>query len=190
MAMTESDPSRSQSHQTKDGTLVSLRPASEGDAEAIALFAQSVQADGEGVVGLPDEGSFATDARREWIADHQEVEGWLALLAELDGAIVGLATFEAGRMARLRHQGELGLWVAPDLRSKGIGTVLLSEVVGWARGEGIERVALTVVSTAERAIGLYRKFGFVEEGRRVREVKLGPGEYADQLQMALFVEPA
>jgi ribosomal protein S18 acetylase RimI-like enzyme len=40
----------------------------------------------------------------------------------------------------------------------------------------------------DAAIALYRKHGFAEEGRRVREIKLGPGRYTDDLVMYRLVE--
>jgi ribosomal protein S18 acetylase RimI-like enzyme len=43
--------------------------------------------------------------------------------------------------------------------------------------------SVSVLVANEPAIGLYRKHGFVEEGRRVCEIKLGPAEYADDLIM-------
>jgi ribosomal protein S18 acetylase RimI-like enzyme len=38
-----------------------------------------------------------------------------------------------------------------------------------------------------KAMGLYRKLGFVEEGRRPRELKLGPEHYIDEILMYRFV---
>ena len=55
------------------------------------------------------------------------------------------------------------------------------------RSVGIECVGLTVLSDNTPAIGLYRSVGFEEEGRRRREVCYETDEYADQVQMALFL---
>jgi RimJ/RimL family protein N-acetyltransferase len=37
----------------------------------------------------------------------------------------------------------------------------------------------------ERAIALYRKFGFVEEGRRVKQIRRASGEIWDSIMMGL-----
>jgi ribosomal protein S18 acetylase RimI-like enzyme len=50
----------------------------------------------------------------------------------------------------------------------------------------VEKVALSVYPGNERAIALYRKFGFVEEGRLVRQSKKSYG-YEDELVMARFL---
>lgn len=39
------------------------------------------------------------------------------------------------------------------------------------------------------AIALYKEMGFVEECRRNREFKFGPGRYIDDIQMSQRVKP-
>jgi ribosomal protein S18 acetylase RimI-like enzyme len=51
----------------------------------------------------------------------------------------------------------------------------------------IEKVCLGVFHDNLPAIGLYRKFGFKEEGRQPRGIKLGPGDYQDVILMYPFV---
>jgi len=64
----------------------------------------------------------------------------------------------------------------------------MNELLGWARSDPrVEKVELQVRSSNEPAIGLYRSLGFVEEGRKTRRVKIGPGEYIDDVYMALWV---
>jgi putative acetyltransferase len=46
-----------------------------------------------------------------------------------------------------------------------------------------------VRSSNEGAIALYRSLGFVEEGRKTRRLKVGAGEYLDDVYMALWVGP-
>ncbi|HWJ30958.1 MAG TPA: hypothetical protein VNR59_01345 [Gaiellaceae bacterium] len=41
--------------------------------------------------------------------------------------------------------------------------------------------------TNEAAIGLYRKFGFVEEGRRVQHMRRANGELCDLIDMGLLL---
>ena len=51
----------------------------------------------------------------------------------------------------------------------------------------LEKIYLKVHATNGRAISLYQKLGFREEGRLVRDLKLGPNEYVDTVVMSLFV---
>ena len=59
--------------------------------------------------------------------------------------------------------------------------------IEWAEASPlIEKIGLGVFATNEPAIALYRKSGFVEEGRQPREVKVG-SEYVDVILMYRFV---
>ena len=51
----------------------------------------------------------------------------------------------------------------------------------------IEKVGLSVHDKNHAAIRLYERFGFKVEGRRQRELKIGPGFYADDILMYRFV---
>jgi len=63
-------------------------------------------------------------------------------------------------------------------------------MLDWAAAHPlIEKVGLSVFSTNERAIALYRRLGFKEVGRSPRHYKLGPDKYADNVIMVKFVKP-
>jgi ribosomal protein S18 acetylase RimI-like enzyme len=78
--------------------------------------------------------------------------------------------------------------VAADRRSMGIGTALLKRCIRWAREVGVEKLALSVYPDNERAVGLYRKFGFEEEGRLTGHSKKSIG-YRDEIVMGLWLIP-
>lgn len=62
--------------------------------------------------------------------------------------------------------------VAPSERGRGIGALLVAEVVDAARARGCERIHLTVRETNAVARGLYERLGFTEE-RLIRPYRLG-----------------
>ena len=57
----------------------------------------------------------------------------------------------------------------------------------WIEPEQRAGFGLAVFSTNAKAIALYGRLGFVEEGRRAKEIKFGPGEYVDEVLMGRFV---
>jgi RimJ/RimL family protein N-acetyltransferase len=66
---------------------------------------------------------------------------------------------------------------------------LLQTLIDWAEANPlIEKIGLAVFANNEAAIRLYRKLGFMEEGRRPREMKLGPGQYVDDVLMCRLVK--
>ena len=74
--------------------------------------------------------------------------------------------------------GYIGMWHVMDeghilnvaidtpYRNLKIGSILLKELLDYCKEIGIERVTLEVREHNEPALGLYKKFGFIEMGLR------------------------
>jgi len=58
---------------------------------------------------------------------------------------------------------ELGIGLVKKYRNQGIGTQLLNEGFNWASRKAISRIQLTVFSNNQRALHLFKKFGFITE---------------------------
>ena len=65
--------------------------------------------------------------------------------------------------------------VARPWRGRGVGSALLATAIEKAHGEGLHKLSLEVFPHNDAAIALYRKFGFVEEGRRVKHYRRASG---------------
>ena len=57
------------------------------------------------------------------------------------------------------------MWVAPSHRRDGIGCMLVSKILAWARGRGMSAVKLSVTSSNEPAFCFYKRLGFRLTGR-------------------------
>lgn len=79
------------------------------------------------------------------------------------------------------------LVVHRDKRVLGVGSQLLCAAIDEARTRGAERLTLTVLSSNEPALRLYRKHGFAIEGRLVQEFRFGT-TYVDDIFMALRLQ--
>jgi len=109
---------------------------------------------------------------------------WLVAIAGRE--VVGhLATTREEHPAT-EHIATLGLGVAPEWRNKGIAAALMGEAIRWGRSVGVRRIILTVFPDNLAAVRLYRKFGFVDEGRFVDHVKK-PYGYRDELLMGRWL---
>jgi putative acetyltransferase len=109
----------------------------------------------------------------------------IRVVAELDGEVVGSAGLHSvAPNLRRRHALALGISVARPAQGRGVGTALMHALIDYAdRWAGVLQIELTVWADNERAIGLYRKFGFEIEGR-LRAYGLRDGRYDDVVAMA------
>jgi RimJ/RimL family protein N-acetyltransferase len=181
------------------GARCRLRCACDEDAAAILEFDARANANNMFAVREPGEVQRTLEEQLTSIRAHLDAPGNLKLLAEgMDGgvagegaaAIIGQLSFRCGERKKLAHHGHFGIAVDADWRGKGVGTALIRTLLDWAADHPtIEKVCLGVFETNTRARALYERLGFVAEGRQVRFFKLGPGEYADDIQMCLFVKP-
>jgi putative acetyltransferase len=115
----------------------------------------------------------------------------IMLVAEVEGSVVGHAGLHRQSGDGRSHAAILGMAVRADMQGRGIGTALLNEVLTVAdRWTLIGRIELVVLEENDRAINLYRKFGFVEEGRHPA-YSLRAGQYKTAIAMGrLNADPA
>jgi RimJ/RimL family protein N-acetyltransferase len=73
----------------------------------------------------------------------------------------------------------------PAYLGKGYGAEAIRLALTHAFGSGLHRVSLRVLASNARAIGCYRKCGFVEEGRE-REAAFVNGAWQDDIVMGLL----
>jgi RimJ/RimL family protein N-acetyltransferase len=173
----------------RDGAAVVVRTAVDDDAPALAALGKQVAAESPFAVTEPDEIDPSEAKRREMIADHRRQASKLMLVCEAEGVAVGGISFAAHTKRRIAHVGNFGIAVTEGWRGRGVGRVLIQTLLEWAAEHPvIEKVGLGVVASNEGAIALYRSLGFVEEGRLVRQFKMGPGRYVDDLRMYRFVK--
>ncbi|MCA9772494.1 MAG: GNAT family N-acetyltransferase [Myxococcales bacterium] len=111
--------------------------------------------------------------QRYWVLDHH-------------GSIVGHADLTGGRFRSELHVARFGIAIRRAHWHRGHGHRLMEEAITWAwsRPE-IHRIELTVFAQNRRAQALYRRLGFVEEGRARRRFRL-QDHWVDDISMALL----
>jgi RimJ/RimL family protein N-acetyltransferase len=172
----------------KTGETCVVRCAEERDAAVLLTNAREIFTTPYVLITL-EEFDMTEEKERAWIADHRAKPGWIALVPEIDGRVVGILDFQNGSRRRIEHRGTLGMSVLAEWRGRGVGDALMTTLLDWARESPlIDKVCLAVFVDNAPAIALYRKHGFVEEGRRIREIKLGAGAYSDDFIMYRLVK--
>ena len=104
-------------------------------------------------------------------------------VAEENGKVIGLGILMNHGNLRKKHVGVITLMVNSDYQNKGIGSLLMDKLINLSESLNIIRLELCVFRDNYKAINLYKKFGFKEEGIKIKSA-LKNGEYADEIMMA------
>lgn len=103
--------------------------------------------------------------------------------------VVGWCDISLNRKPVFAHSGNLGIGIIRGYRGKGIGSQLMERAVAHAKEIGLERIELDVYESNRAALSLYKKFGFKEEGKRIRAAKID-GRYENLIPMGLIIGEA
>lgn len=88
---------------------------------------------------------------------------------------------------RLAHTGEIALSVRRKYWHIGVGSAIMETLIELAKEASLKNIELSVHAENERAIALYRRFGFEEIGRHRGKMYVD-GEYYDEILMDLHIE--
>jgi ribosomal protein S18 acetylase RimI-like enzyme len=160
------------------------------EAGALVALHRSVLSERDWFITEPHEFTGSIEDKVRLIRDLRRSANGVFLVAHREGKVVGFLTIQGGVLQRMRHVGRLEIMVDSATRGQGVGVALMSSVIDWAEHNPIvTKLALSVFASNERAIGLYRRFGFEVEGHRVREYRMEDGSYRDDLLMYRWVDP-
>lgn len=165
-----------------------VRTAKVEDASRTLQIQKEVVAEGIFLTTTSEEFDKTVDQQRDWIDKILRNDQETMLVAETSTGIVGWIVFLSPNRIRLSHTGSVGMMIEKKYRNSGIGKLLMKGILDWAElNPFIKKVSLGVFSTNERAIALYKKMGFTEEGRKIKEFKMENGNYIDDVLMCKFV---
>ena len=90
-------------------------------------------------------------------------------VAELDGEVVGwVAVVPYSRRRVYRGVGEVSVYVAEQVRGRGVGRALLEELIESARAGGLWTLQAGIFPENGASLALHRAVGFREVGVRER----------------------
>lgn len=170
---------------TADGRPLVIRLAVPADRQTIvanvnAVCAEQVYLQSDCFVLTPDweailNGRDAAATRR------------LLLVAEVKGQIVGHGRiFPWGFGHKDRHVADVGIAVLESYREARVGTQMLGCLVAWSRLAGYEKLTAAVLADNRRALNLFARFGFVQEGVRERQFRI-QDRYVGEILLGRFL---
>jgi ribosomal protein S18 acetylase RimI-like enzyme len=164
----------------RDGRTCEIRLITPEEAQAFVEFMQ--QLFGESNNFFSRDQADMTVAQAHDFLEAENRRGRM-LGAYVDGRLMGNLDIVRHQPVRRNHVVSLSMGILNELQRQGVGRALVEEAIAWAKRKGnIDKVSLYVRSHNTPAIALYQKLGFIEEGRRVKEWRVGH-EYVDEILM-------
>lgn len=165
-----------------------IRKATKDDAIGIIEHLGKVYEETKFLLMTRNEFHVSVEEEMQWIENIEKNDD-LLLVAEDEGKIIGLLNLTKKKHKRVSHIAEFGISIQLEYCNKGLGSKMITYMLDWAIKEtDIEKVMLEVFSNNERAIHLYKKFGFMEEGRKKNFIKYEDGSYTDEIIMCKRLE--
>ena len=165
---------------------LTIRKARVEDAHAIVSAEQEIAQSPGFFCSQPSE--LSEENVVKMIRNLSESHTGIYLVAEREGKIVGHAFLESLHLKSICHVAQLSICVHQSWQEKGLGTALIKQLIDWAKQSAtIEKIELSVRASNSRAISLYKKMGFIEEGRLKNRIKIDSSHYIDDILMALYV---
>jgi L-amino acid N-acyltransferase YncA len=167
-----------------DGTPVTLRPLLKADEAALVEYFGS----------LPPEDRLCL---KDDVGDPKVIENWiyelnydtlLPLIALHNGNIVGDATLHFNPIGWTRHQAEVRLTTSTQYRVRGLGTILVQNLIEVATRLGLEQISIEIPPVLDKAFYLFEKMGFKEVANLKGFVKDLAGTESDLVLMVKYLQ--
>jgi len=165
-----------------------IRSAKEADAKNLSEVRLQIDGETENMDREQGEAYIDEVGFKQLIKEDTASSFNLFLVCEANGRIVGFSRCQGSQLKRLSHKVEFGVCVLKRFWGYGIGTNLLKESINWADANNMKKITLNVLETNEKAIMLYKKYGFEIEGVVKKDKLLSDGNYYNTVLMGRFKE--
>lgn len=163
----------------KNGQGCVLRSPKAEDAEELVKFVRATSQETDFLLKCPEESDIPVEQEKFILQYFNEAAREVMILAEVEGKLAGNCNLSQAGKGRLkvRHRCACGVTLYREYWGLGLGSALMELLEEKAADMGYEQMELEVVSKNERAIGLYRKMGFMKTGEIPNAMKFKDGKY-------------
>jgi RimJ/RimL family protein N-acetyltransferase len=169
-----------------EGERVVLRPIQSWDRERLYELVETIEvralATNDPPLPLSLEEVEARDER--WVEERHTDSAWFAI--DVDEGLIGICGLHA--IDQYHQRADVGIRIGKAYWRMGFGHDAIRTLVDYGFQQlNLLKVSLRVLADDERAVGAYRKAGFVEEGR-LRSHSWYDGRRHDELMMSVLRE--
>lgn len=169
-----------------EGADLTFRSMTAADGAAVLRFARALPA--HDLLYVPRD-----------ITNDKVVAAWVAatgegdidtVLAFHDADLVGCGALVCDPLSWSPHLGELRVLVAPEMRNKGLGRLLIQECFRIAVARGLRKLTARMTVDQKGAVAIFEELGFSGEALLKNHVLDRDGELHDIVALACDVERA
>lgn len=171
----------------KDGKEIIIKEAKKEDAQAMIDFYNIVGGQTDFLLFGKNEFNRELKDYENYIESTIKEDNSIILVATIDDQIKSIASINSNKKSRTKHVGTLGIVVEEQYCGLGLGRKLIDYLIDWAKSNGItKKISLLTRQDNIRAIELYKKIGFEEEGM-LRKDNYIDGVYHNTIMMGLIL---
>lgn len=171
----------------KDGREITIRKAVRSDAPRMVQYVSVIGGESDNLTFGLNEFELTVEKEELIIESMNSRDNSIMIVAEINGEIASMLSMSCGTRPRTRHVGEFGITVRKPFWSLGIGNAMISYMIEWARDTKIVRkINLRARADNSKAIALYKKHGFREEGVATMDLYIN-GSFYDSILMGLEI---
>jgi L-amino acid N-acyltransferase len=126
------------------------------------------------------------EMRKQWFETKKQ-QGFPVFIAEADGKILGFSSIGPFRAwAAYKYSVENSVYVAADMRGKGIGKLLIPPLIEATKQLGLHTIIASIDAANETSLRFHKSFGFFEVAH-FKEVGWKFGRWLDLKFLQLIV---
>ena len=141
-----------------------IREANIEDAENVIEYIKIVSDETDFLISDSSERNFTVRKEKEFLQNMQNSILEKMFLCEIENKIIGICSIEGVNKIRIKHRADLAITVLKNYWGNKIGEKLIAYAIDYCKSNSIKKIELTVRIDNERALKLYKKFGFEIEG--------------------------
>lgn len=169
----------------KNGRTVEIREATIDDAQGLIDAAKRYLRDSDYLLSYEEEFNNNLEEEIAWIKSMDNSNS-LLLVATSANEIIATFSLRGWQLKKVEHTAEIAIAILSDWQGIGLGTSLFDSAIRWCKEKSLlEILYLDVFAENQTAYRLYRKIGFIEDGRRKNNFKTKLGKYIDNIIMSL-----
>lgn len=152
-------------HSLKSGEILMVRIPEEKDAESMISYLNKVGGESDNLLFGENEFHLTPEEEASYINKLHDLSGTLMIIGIIGSDIVSIAQISSFTRKRIAHNAEIALSVKKEHWHKGIGYLMMEELLSFARStKTIRNISLGVREDNLNAIKLYEKLGFQKTG--------------------------